>query len=74
MKKLGLVGGMGVESTIPYYHDIVYGVQNRVGEKFFPNITIPLHLRITSGTRRLNFLRFPSISSGNTFGISFPLF
>ena len=40
MKKLGLVGGMGVESTIPYYHDIVYGVQNRVGEKFFPNITI----------------------------------
>jgi len=25
MKKLGLVGGMGVESTIPYYHDIVYG-------------------------------------------------
>ncbi len=40
MKKLGLVGGMGPESTIPYYHDIVYGVQNRVGEKFFPNITI----------------------------------
>ena len=26
MKKLGLIGGMGVESTIPYYHDIVYGV------------------------------------------------
>jgi len=23
-KKLGLVGGMGSESTIPYYHDIVY--------------------------------------------------
>ena len=40
MKKLGLVGGMSPESTIPYYHDIVYGVQNRVGEKFFPNITI----------------------------------
>lgn len=40
MKKLGLIGGMGPESTIPYYHDIVYGVQNRVGEKFFPNLTI----------------------------------
>ena len=40
MKKLGLVGGMGPESTIPYYHDIVYGVQNRLGEKFFPNLTI----------------------------------
>lgn len=40
MKKLGLVGGMGPESTIPYYHDIVYGVQSRVGTKFFPNLTI----------------------------------
>ncbi|MCM1125734.1 MAG: amino acid racemase [Lachnospiraceae bacterium] len=40
MKKLGLVGGMGPESTIPYYHDIVYGVQSRLGTKFFPNLTI----------------------------------
>lgn len=40
MKKLGLVGGMGPESTIPYYHDIVYGVQDRVGKDFFPNLTI----------------------------------
>ncbi len=40
MKKLGLVGGMGPESTIPYYHDIVYGVQNKIGENFFPNLTI----------------------------------
>lgn len=40
MKKLGLVGGMGPESTIPYYHDLVYGVQDRVGGKYFPNLTI----------------------------------
>lgn len=40
MKKLGLVGGMGPESTIPYYHDIVYGVQDRIGKKFIPNLTI----------------------------------
>lgn len=40
MKKLGLVGGMGPESTIPYYHDIVYGVQDKVGKGFFPNLTI----------------------------------
>lgn len=40
LKKLGLVGGMGPESTIPYYRDIVYGVQKRVGEQFFPNLTI----------------------------------
>ena len=40
MKKLGLVGGMGPESTIPYYHDIVYGVKDRVGNDFFPNLTI----------------------------------
>lgn len=40
MKKLGLVGGMGPESTIPYYHDIVYGVQDRGGKNFFPNLAI----------------------------------
>lgn len=40
MKKLGLVGGMGPESTIPYYHDIVYGVQDKVGKAIFPNLTI----------------------------------
>lgn len=40
MKKLGLVGGMGPESTIPYYHDIVYGVQEKAGEKGFPCLTI----------------------------------
>lgn len=40
MKKLGLVGGMGPESTIPYYHDIVYGVQEKVGGDVFPNLTI----------------------------------
>lgn len=40
MKKLGLVGGMGPESTIPYYHDIVYGVQERVGKDGFPALTI----------------------------------
>lgn len=38
MKKLGLVGGMGPESTIPYYHDIVYGVQKKVG--YFPALTV----------------------------------
>jgi len=40
MKKAGLVGGIGPESTISYYHDIVYGVQNRVGHDFFPNISV----------------------------------
>lgn len=40
IKKLGLIGGIGPESTIPYYHDIVYGVQKKLGKKFFPNLTI----------------------------------
>lgn len=40
MKKLGLVGGMGPESTVPYYHDIVYGVKEKVGGDFFPNLAI----------------------------------
>ncbi|MGN0352046.1 MAG: aspartate/glutamate racemase family protein [Roseburia sp.] len=40
MKKLGLVGGMGPESTIPYYHDIVYGVQKVSGKSLFPELSI----------------------------------
>lgn len=40
MKKLGLVGGMGPQSTVPYYLGIVYGVQNRTSKDFFPNLTI----------------------------------
>ena len=40
MKKLGLVGGMGPESTVPYYHDIVYGVKNALGDNIFPTLTI----------------------------------
>ena len=40
MKKVGLVGGIGPESTISYYHDIVYGVQKRVGRDFFPDMSI----------------------------------
>ena len=40
MKKLGLIGGMGPESTIPYYHDIVYGVQQKLGTNAFPELTI----------------------------------
>lgn len=40
MKKLGLVGGMGPESTMPYYRGIVYGVQARTDKEFFPNLTI----------------------------------
>lgn len=40
MKKIGLVGGMGPESTIPYYHDIVYGVKKAMGRDFFPELTI----------------------------------
>lgn len=40
MKKLGLIGGMGPESTIPYYHDIVYGVQQKMGANVFPELTM----------------------------------
>lgn len=40
MKKVGLVGGMGPLSTIPYYHDIVYGVRARTRDDFFPDLTV----------------------------------
>lgn len=40
MKKTGLLGGMGPESTIAYYHDIVFGVQQLTEKPFFPEISI----------------------------------
>lgn len=40
MKKLGLIGGTGPESTLIYYKKIVYGANKIVGKEFFPNITI----------------------------------
>lgn len=38
MKKLGLIGGTGPESTIEYYRQIEYGVQEKAG--CFPNLVI----------------------------------
>jgi len=40
MKKLGLIGGMSPESTIAYYHDVVYGVRKKLGYDCFPDISI----------------------------------
>lgn len=40
MKKLGLIGGVGPESTIPYYRGIVYGVQKKQNTPFFPPLVI----------------------------------
>ncbi|MFJ5437193.1 aspartate/glutamate racemase family protein [Pectobacterium brasiliense] len=40
MKKLGLIGGIGPESTLLYYRKLVYEAQRRVGADFFPNLTI----------------------------------
>ncbi len=40
MNKLGLIGGTGPESTVEYYKGIEYGVQQKSGRSFFPNLTI----------------------------------
>lgn len=40
MRKVGLIGGIGPESTIPYYHGIVYGVQKQSPNKAFPKLTV----------------------------------
>ena len=40
MKKLGLIGGVGPESTIPYYRGIIYGVQKQLNKPFFPPLVI----------------------------------
>lgn len=40
MKKLGLIGGTGPESTLQYYKKIEQGVQTETGKPFFPRMTI----------------------------------
>lgn len=40
MKKLGLIGGTGPESTIIYYKELTAGVQRRMGQDLFPHLTI----------------------------------
>ena len=40
MRKLGIIGGMGPESTAEYYLRIAQGVSSRMGGSFFPDMTI----------------------------------
>lgn len=40
MKKLGLIDGMGPESTLLYYNDIVYNFQKEEPNGYFPALTI----------------------------------
>lgn len=40
MKKLGLIGGLGPESTLIYYQKIVFGVKEKLGEDIFPPLTV----------------------------------
>ncbi len=40
MVKIGLIGGIGPESTISYYRQIVHGVKARMGEKVLPKLSI----------------------------------
>ena len=41
MKKIGLLGGMGPESTVDYYRGVVYGLQAASGrDDWFPDVTI----------------------------------
>lgn len=40
MKKLGLVGGTGPESTVMYYRGIINGVAETKGSEYLPEITI----------------------------------
>lgn len=40
MKKLGLIGGVGPESTLSYYKGILDGVQKKIGTSYLPPLTI----------------------------------
>ncbi len=38
MQKIGRIGGIGPESTISYYRQIVHGVKAKVGETVSPSL------------------------------------
>lgn len=40
MKKLGLIGGIGPESTVAYYRKIIHGVQAQAGRENLPRLSI----------------------------------
>ncbi|KAB2897005.1 MAG: amino acid racemase [Burkholderiaceae bacterium] len=40
MKKLGLIGGIGPESTVAYYRKIIHGVQAQAGKGNLPRLSI----------------------------------
>ena len=40
MKKLGLVGGIGPESTIDYYRGIIAGYRQRLAQDTYPQMVI----------------------------------
>lgn len=40
MKKLGLIGGIGPESTVAYYRKIIHGVQEKTGRENLPRLSI----------------------------------
>lgn len=40
MKKLGLIGGIGPESTVAYYRKIIHGVQAKAGRENLPRLSI----------------------------------
>ena len=40
MNKIGLIGGIGPESTVSYYRKIIAGAKERMGEKVLPKICI----------------------------------
>jgi aspartate racemase len=40
VKKIGLIGGIGPESTLLYYQKLVYGAQEKFGAHYFPRLTI----------------------------------
>lgn len=63
MKKLGLIGGVGPEATIPYYRGIIYGVQEKLNKPFFPPLVIESLscfevIRMSSQNDRENLTRY----------------
>ena len=68
MRKLGLIGGTGPESTIEYYRQIEYAVLGKTGA--FPNLVIEsLSVLMCYAFVRRGIMTSLSIISSRDFGV-----
>jgi aspartate racemase len=62
MKTLGIVGGLGPESTVDYYRSIIAGYRESIADKSYPSLII-ISLDVAHGIRLLEEKAFPELTT-----------